>query len=337
VINYTILGQVTAWRGSWTATLSPQQQLLLAILVMERGGPVSRAGLTHALWDQDDPPEHALTRVVSELRTELRKAVPDVDPLPYKGGTYYLPMSAQQADVLRFRAKIERAGRATGQEATRLMQEALQEWGGNATGLFGGQPLTGLRGHWADSNRDKLRAEYRDARLHCLRQDLDDHRYDRVTSECRQLANEPDAQHDERFLELWMIATYRAGHRTEVAQIYQRAMDSARTHLGLQLSGRVQRLAEIIRDEDHAKLDGPVDLLELMSATRRDSRGEEPDDPHDSTHSSEEGEPEEGEPEAAHGRANQRAEGAQPMQNFYDQVFAPYGVFGQQINYGEPR
>ena len=139
--------------------------------------------------------------------------------------------------------------------------------GGGATGLFGGQPLTGLRGRWADSNREKLRAEYRDVRLRCLRQDFDDRQYDRVAWECRQLANEPDALHDERFLELWMIATYRAGHRTEAEQIYQRAAESARVHLGSELSGRLRKLAQIIRDEDHSKLDGPADLLELAPGT----------------------------------------------------------------------
>lgn len=335
--NYTILGQVTARHDSWTAALSPQQQLLLAILVVERGGPVSRAGLARALWDEEDPPEHALTRAVSELRTELRKAAPGTDPLPFKGDTYRLPMDAQQADVLRFRAKIDQASRVDGREATRLMREALREWGGNATGLFGGQPLTGLTGHWADSNRSKLRAEYRDARLHCLRQDLNDHLYDRVATECRQLANEPDAQHDERFLELWMIATYRAGHRTEAAQIYRHAMDSAKTHLGLELSGRVRRLNEIILDEDQTKLDGPIDLVELMQATLRpapadDGRSGTRDGPQDSAPSGEDDTP-----RAARGGASQRAEHAQTVQNFNDQVFAPYGVFGQQINYGEPR
>jgi DNA-binding SARP family transcriptional activator len=267
VINYTILGRVTACQGSWTADLSPQQQLLLAILVMERGAPVSRAGLARALWDEEDPPEGGLKRVVSELRTQLRVALPDSDPLPARGNTYCLPLSEQQADVLRFRSKIDQAVRATGQNATQLMREALREWGGNTTGLFGGQPLTGLRGRWADSTREKLRAEYRDARLRCVRQDFDSHQYDRVAAECRQLANEPDALHDELFLMLWMIATYRAGHRTEAEQIYQRAVESAKAHLGSELSGQTRKLAEIIRDEDHSKLDGPADLLDLASGT----------------------------------------------------------------------
>lgn len=352
MINYALLGQVRAWHGSWRADLSRQQQTLLAILVMERGAPVSRAGLARALWDEADPPEGGLKRVVSELRTRLRAAGPTADPLPdQRGDTYCLPLSERQADVLRFRSKIDQAGHATGRDATRLMREAMQEWGEDATGLFGGQPLTGLLGHWADSNREKLRAEYRDACLHCLRQDFDDQQYDHVVWECRQLANEPAALHDEMFLELWMIATYRAGHRTEVAQIIQRATESARTHLGWELSDRLRKLAEIIRDEDHSKLDGPVDadhasiILSRTAITRspgpgphtaQDSQEEGPDgmgeSPCDSTHTDEDGKP-----EAGGETSNQHTAGVQPTLAFYGRVDAPHGVFGVQINNGEPR
>lgn len=267
MINYTVLGQVTAYRGSSIAALSPQQQLLLAVLVMARGAPVPRAGLASALWDKEDPPEGGLKRVVSELRNQLRASQSAADPLPAHGDTYCLPLTEQQADVLRFRSKIDHARHASGREAARLRLEALREWGDNAVGLFGGQPLTGLRGRWADSTREELRREYRDARLHCLKQDFDDHQYDRVVGECRQLSNEPDALHVDKFVAIWMIATYRVGGRAEALKIYKRATESARTHLGLEPSGFLRNLAETIRVEDHSRLDGPVDLLDLASGT----------------------------------------------------------------------
>jgi hypothetical protein len=69
------------------------------------------------------------------------------------------------------------------------------------------------------------------------------------------------------FLMLWMIATYRAGHRAEVERIYQRAAESAKAHLGAELSGQTRKLAQIIRDEDHSQLDGPANLLDLASGT----------------------------------------------------------------------
>lgn len=269
MINYTVLGLVKAWQDSWTANLQPLHRLLLAILVMERGAPVPRESLVSALWDDaEDPPEHSLTRVASELRTRLSVAQPTPNPLPALGDTYRLPLAEQQADVLRFRAKIDQARRASGREATRLRQEALQEWGDNAIGLFGGQPLTGLRGRWADSKRAELRREYCDARLHCLKQEFDDHQYDRVVGECVQLANEPEALHEEKLVALWMIATYRVGGRSGALSIYQRARESAETHLGLEPSGFLREIAEIIRVEDESRLNGPADLLGLASAPR---------------------------------------------------------------------
>lgn len=268
MINYTVLGHVMAWQDSWTASLLPQHQLVLAILVVGQGGPVSRETLAGALWeDAEDPPEHALTRVVSELRKELRKVQPTANPLPARGNTYSLPLARQQVDVLRFRSKITQADRSSGREADRLRREAMEEWGDNAIGLFGGQPLTGLRGRWADSKRADLRREYCDARLHCLKQEFDDHQYDRVVGECVQLANEPDALHEEKFVALWMIATYRLGGRSEALKIYQRARESAQTHLGLKPSAFLCEIAEIIRVEDKSRLNGPTDLLGLASAT----------------------------------------------------------------------
>ncbi len=273
MINYTVLGPVTAWQDSWTASLLPQHQLLLAVLVIERGAPIQRQSLASVLWeDTEDPPERFLNRVVSELRTQLRVPQPATDPLPARGDTYSLPLAEQQADVLRFRSKIYQARRASGREATRFMQEALEEWGDNASGLFGGQPLAGLRGRWADSKRAELRSEYCDARYHCLKQEFDDHHYDRVVGECVQLANEPDALHEEKFVALWMIAEYRVGGRGEALKIYQRATESARSDLGLEPSGFLREIAKVIRTEDMSRIEGPDDLLGLAAATHTQSQ-----------------------------------------------------------------
>jgi DNA-binding SARP family transcriptional activator len=265
VINYSVLGEVTARDGSWEADLPPQQQRLLAVLVLEGGKPVPRASLARVLWDEaDDPPQSpggALKRVVSELRAGLRDGPAAADLVPAKGDTYRLRLEAHQADVLRFRAKISQARRSDGREASTLMNAALREWGPDAAGLFGGNPLSGLRGRWAEASRETLRTEYRDARFQCLWQDYQDHEFDQLAAECRKLASEPDALLDEKFLELWMFATYRAGQRTHVERIYQNAMESSKAHLGVPLSSRIRRLATLIRSED-ARLKGPGDLFE---------------------------------------------------------------------------
>jgi DNA-binding SARP family transcriptional activator len=266
VINFEILGRVTAQQDDWTADLSPQQQLLLAILVMARGTPVPRTQLERALWDEEDrSPNGALKRVASELRVKLRPAVSAADPLPGGSETYCLTLHEQQADVLRFRAKIAEARRSTDRESSRLMREGLREWGPDADGLYGGNPLSGLEGHWASSKRAMLRTEYRDARFQCLRQDMLDGLYDRVSWECAQLGTGDEALSDEPFIEIWMLAAFRAGQRIRAEQVFRLAADAAVRHLGVPLSGRLGRLAELIRDED-PRLRGPGDLSVLTSA-----------------------------------------------------------------------
>ena len=269
MIDYHLLGLVTAAQDGWAADLAPQQQLLLAVLVMERGKPVPRQSLIRVLWDEDeripDAPERALARAAAEVRAKLREAPGGRradDPLPASGDTYRLLMEPSQADALRFRAKLDEARKASGRSVIALLRAALREWGAEAAGLFGGQPLSGLRGRWAEGIRTELRKDYRDARYACLRQDLDDHQYDRLAAECRSLATEPDVWHDEKFLALWMIAAYRSGRRTDVQRIYQTATDSVQAELGMSPSGFLTRLAEVIKSED-PRLDGPGDRFEL--------------------------------------------------------------------------
>jgi DNA-binding SARP family transcriptional activator len=269
VIDYRILGPVTARQDGWTAELTPQQQLLLAVLVMERGRAVPRQSLIRILWDEDDrlddPPERPLKQVVAGLRARLRTApgrqLAD-DLLPITGDTYRLRLNPAQADALRFRARLDEARRADGRAAISLLQAALQEWGDDAAGLYGGQPLTGLTGRWADSIRHELRQDYRDARCRCLQQDFDDHRYDEVATECRWLANEPGALQDEKFLALWMIAAYRSGHRSDAERVYVSAAAAVDAALGVPLPGAITRLAEVIRTED-PRLNGPGDQFAL--------------------------------------------------------------------------
>lgn len=106
--------------------------------------------------------------------------------------------------------------------------------------------------------------EFRDARLACLKQDLLEHHNERVVWKCRQLDSEPDALHNELFVEYWMIAAYRTGNRLEALRIYERAAKAVQEDLGASLTGRLHQLARIIQSEGE-ELDGPANLLEWVS------------------------------------------------------------------------
>ena len=56
MISFAVLGEVSARDGAWAAKFSPLQQLLLAVLVVERGRPVSRLSLARALWGEPEEP-----------------------------------------------------------------------------------------------------------------------------------------------------------------------------------------------------------------------------------------------------------------------------------------
>ncbi|TDD78005.1 AfsR/SARP family transcriptional regulator [Actinomadura rubrisoli] len=271
MINFEILGRVTAWRNGQAAELQPVQQLLLARLVAAGGEQVSRAELAAAVWDGEEP-KSSLKRVVSEVRGQLRALLPEgaPDPLPASVDGYVLPVDERQADVLRFEARLREALQVDDREAVPLMRVALEEWGASAKGLYGGQPLAGLSSGWAEQTRSDLRAAHRDARFRCLQQEMFDHRYEQLAWECDQLATDLDALHDESFIELWMLAAYRAGLRTRALEIYVRSTESAAAQLRMPLRRSLHHLAELIRDED-PRLGGPADLSVLLAPADSDS------------------------------------------------------------------
>ncbi|HEU5024679.1 MAG TPA: BTAD domain-containing putative transcriptional regulator [Spirillospora sp.] len=251
MINFEVLGRVTAWRSGRVADLQPVQQLLLARLVAAGGELVSRTELAVAVWDGKDP-NAGLKRVVSEVRGHLRALLPEGagDLLPAIADGYLLPLREEQADILRFAAGLRRVRDAGDHECGPLVRAALAEWGAGARGLYGGEPLAGLPGGWAEQTRSSLRAAHRDLRFRCLQQDMHDHHYERLTWECEQLATDLEALHDEPFIELWMLAAYRAGLRTRALEIYRHSTESAAGHLEMPLRRSLHHLAELIREED---------------------------------------------------------------------------------------
>jgi DNA-binding SARP family transcriptional activator len=225
VISFEVLGEVAARQGAWSASLSRQQQHLLAALVLGKGSPVGRERLEEILWDSRAPyPEGGIKRVAAEVRGELRRASPEPDPLPSCPGGYRLVLAPEQADVLRFRARAAEARRASSPASGELMRRALREWGPDAAGLHGGHPLRGLPGQWADSTRHLLRAEYRDALLHCLAHDMNRHDYGPVLAECEQCAaDDAQALRDEEFTGLWMRSAASSGDLVRAHQVFRRA------------------------------------------------------------------------------------------------------------------
>jgi DNA-binding SARP family transcriptional activator len=225
--RFEILGRVAARQDARAADLAPQQQCLLAVLVMAGGTVVGRRRLQEALWGFKEPyPEHGVKGIAAELRRELRRVSPDDDPVPACGGGYRLLVTQEQADVLRFRSKISTAECASGPARLEHLREALREWGPGA-GLRGGEPLLNLEGQWADNTRHRLRTDYREAVLYCLTQGISLRDYDFVLRQCEQIdSDDIKALLDEKFVTLWMTAASGAGNPAKAREVYQRAMEA---------------------------------------------------------------------------------------------------------------
>jgi len=251
VIKFEVLGEVTAQQDDWRADLAPQHQLMLAALVIAGGKWVAGDVLGRAL-DPDGVAvsENGLKRVASELRTRLSPVVSSRAPLSGGKGAYCFPLEPEQADVLRFDQRLAAARRASGDERIRLLRKALAEWGTDGSSLYGGYPLFKLSGPWVEGTRLTLQTRYRTAVLECIEHDMNYGLYDSVMQECDQLVNDIDAMKDNKFVMLWMLATYLAGQGARALQNYDRACKYTQRHLGAELHEDIRHLAEQIQCGD---------------------------------------------------------------------------------------
>ncbi|MFD5394444.1 SAV_2336 N-terminal domain-related protein [Streptomyces sp. NPDC127097] len=178
--RFGVLGPVRAWRGPTPLALGgPEEQALLAALLLRPGHSAATAELIPGLWGAR-PPRNALSSLYA-CATRLNAALgadtgagPGADPGPdllvrEQDGDYALRRPDGSAPVLdldldRAEQLIDRARRAGDPAAARqLRDEALALWDGEA--------LAGLPGPFAAAQRARLerwRSDLRDGRFRPL-------------------------------------------------------------------------------------------------------------------------------------------------------------------------
>ncbi|MER7761811.1 BTAD domain-containing putative transcriptional regulator [Streptomyces sp. NPDC097619] len=210
--RFSVLGPVRAWNGAEPlASGSPQQRALLAALLLRDGRTATAPELIDAIWGED-PPSQALAAIrtyASRLRKVLAPGV-----LISEFGGYAIRTSARALDLGEARTHAAGAERARADGDRPLARNLL----GRALALWDGEPLAGVPGPHADTERTRLgewRLQLLETRLDL---DLELGRHAEVVSELTSLT----AAHPlrERLREHLMLALYRSGRQAEALAVY---------------------------------------------------------------------------------------------------------------------
>ncbi|MGY0059267.1 AfsR/SARP family transcriptional regulator [Streptomyces sp. LZ34] len=259
-LRFTVLGPVRAWRGEEPiATGSPQQKAMLAALLLRGGRTATAPELVDALWG-DDPPDAA----IAALRTyasRLRKAFgADSDLLVSEAGGYAIRFGVGALDtdaVDQLAAETDKA-RHSGDRARahELISKALDLWAG--------EPLAGLSGPYAETQRVRL-SEWHLVLLETrLDLDLELGHHGEAVSELTALT----AQHPfrERLRELLMLALYRSGRQAEALAVYNDTRRLLAEELGADPCAELSELQQRILQAD-ADLAAPADARATAGPT----------------------------------------------------------------------
>ncbi|GLI02582.1 AfsR/SARP family transcriptional regulator [Phytohabitans aurantiacus] len=210
-----LLGPVEVWqRGRRVALGHARQRCVLAILAVEPNKLVLASKLIERVWGKL-PPDGA-HKTIQAYISRLRRAIGGTEgiALGNRGGGYLFDIGDSQTDIRGFRSLVgaAREAAATGDDngAAALFDKALGMWRGDA--------LADLAGHWADGVRAQL-AEERFAALEGrLDADLNLGRHAWVVGELTALVHAYPWR--ERLAGQLMLALYRDGRQSEALRVY---------------------------------------------------------------------------------------------------------------------
>ncbi|MEV5985864.1 BTAD domain-containing putative transcriptional regulator [Streptomyces sp. NPDC052051] len=212
-LRFGVLGPVRAWLGDEPLAMgSPQQRALLAALLLREGRTATASELIDALWG-DDPPPRALA-AVRTYASRLRKVLSTGVLVSESGGYAVRVGNPRSLDLVAAQDLATEAEKAKSSAdlygARRLLNEALALWDG--------EPLAGVPGPYADTQRARLeewRLQLLESRLDM---DLEQGCHAEAVSELTALTAAYPLR--ERLRELLMLALYRSGRQAEALAVY---------------------------------------------------------------------------------------------------------------------
>jgi DNA-binding SARP family transcriptional activator/tetratricopeptide (TPR) repeat protein len=228
-VEFRLLGPVELWDGDRRCELgSTKERYVLAMLLLADRKPVSIDSMIDGVWENAPSKARAsIHTYITRLRGRLDREFANGDAhIVSRAGAYALEVDPELVDVQRFR-ELHRQARSIAdsgddEEAIRLLAQAERLWRG--------QPLSDLRGEWAENRRTALVNEHRAGIGKRIALELGAGRHNDLVAELSGLV----AQHpyDEAFVEYLMVALYRCGRQSDALEVYRQARDRLVSELG---------------------------------------------------------------------------------------------------------
>ncbi|MEU0187755.1 BTAD domain-containing putative transcriptional regulator [Streptomyces sp. NPDC006207] len=245
---FTVLGPVRAQHGSTEIELgSRQQRTVLAALLLRENGHASVSQLVEAVWGKVPPrtARQTIRTYVHRLRKSLGPAHDaGASVIVSTGNGYALRVSPSRLDLSVFRQRVAMADEAakTGHHTRAIahLRDALDLWHG--------EPLAGIPGTYAMSQRNRLEALRLVAVERRINAEYELGRFGEATAELYDLVAKDPL--NERFREMLMFSLCKTGRQAEALAVYREVRNLLSEDLGIDPDPRLQILHERVLKAD---------------------------------------------------------------------------------------
>ena len=257
--RFRILGPLEMLDGGETVRVrSRLQRWLLTILLLEANRTVPADRLIEELWG-DQPPNDPAGALRSQV-SRLRRGLPTVAQMVTEPRGYRLTVDPDDVDIWRFEHLLTAAGRCSGDDALRLLDEALALWRIHPLDEFVERPP-------AQVEQRRLGELHGAARQHRASLLLAGGRAAEAAAEATALlADQPEREEARAVL---MEALYRQGRATEALKVYQSWRRELGEEHGLEPSPALRDVeARILRHTIDAETDADTARRESIRVRR---------------------------------------------------------------------